>query len=86
MALRHPLLSVEDYLELEAKSPVKHDYVGGEVFALAGTMDRHNKLALNLVVNLWASARADGCRVFASDMKVRTPATHFTIKKYRVSG
>ena len=73
MALKRPLLGVEEYLELEAKSPVKHDYVAGEIFALAGTTDRHNQLALNLVVALWASAKAKGCRVFASDVKVRTP-------------
>ncbi len=73
MALKRSLLNVEEYLEFEAKSPVKHDYVAGEVFALAGTTDIHNQLALNLVVKLWASARARGCRVFASDMKVRTP-------------
>ena len=77
MALKRPLLSVEEYLELEAKSPVKHDYVAGEIFALAGTTDRHNQLALNLVVALWASARAKGCRVFANDVKVRTPGDVF---------
>lgn len=77
MALRHPLMSVEDYLEREAESPIKHDYIAGEVFALAGTTDRHNQLALSLVVKLWASAKAKGCRVFASDMKVRTPRDAF---------
>ena len=77
MALKRPLLSVEEYLELEADSSVKHDYVAGEVFALAGTTDRHNQLALGLVVKLWASAREKGCRVFASDMKVHTPSDAF---------
>lgn len=73
MALKKPLLSVAEYLELEAESPVKYEYVGGEVFALAGTTDRHNQLALNLVVKLWDAARKVGCRVYASDVKVRTP-------------
>lgn len=74
MALKKPLLSVSEYLELEAESPVKYEYVGGEVFALAGTTDRHNQLALNLVVKLWDASRKAGCRVYASDVKVRTPS------------
>lgn len=73
MALKKPLLSVEAYLALEQESPVKYEYVGGEVFALAGATDRHNQLALNLVVKLWDAARKAGCRVYASDVKVRTP-------------
>lgn len=74
MALKKPLLSVAEYLRLEAESPVKYEYVGGEVFALAGTTDKHNQLALNLVVKLWDAARRKGCRVFTSDVKVRTPS------------
>jgi len=73
MALRKPLMSVEAYLALEAESPVKHEYVAGEIFALAGTTDIHNQIALNIVVKLWESARKAGCRVFASDIKLRTP-------------
>ena len=67
---------MEEYLELEAESPVKHDYVAGEIFALAGATDLHNQLALNLVVALWASARVKGF-VFASDVKVRMPGDVF---------
>ena len=35
-------ISVEDYLEGEKISPVKHEYIEGEVFAMAGTSDKHN--------------------------------------------
>lgn len=71
MALKQPLLSIEAYLELEAKSSVKHEYVGGEIFALAGGTKIHNQLALSLVVKLWDKASAKGCSVFSSDVKLR---------------
>lgn len=38
-------ISVEDYLEGEKISPVKHEYVEGEVYSMAGTSDTHNLIA-----------------------------------------
>jgi Uma2 family endonuclease len=37
-------ISVEEYLEDEKFSPVKHEYVYGEVYAMAGTKDNHNRI------------------------------------------
>ena len=64
-------VSVEEYLEGERDAPTKHEYVYGEVFALAGTSDVHNTVTLNLALALTPAARKKGCRVYASDMKVR---------------
>ena len=38
--------SVEDYLEGEKISPVKYEYVYGEVYAMAGTSDNHNRIGI----------------------------------------
>ena len=78
MSLKKSLLSVEEYLELEAELTEKHEYAAGELFATAGGTERHSQPTLNLVVKLWAKARAKGCRVFASDMKVRVPNNVFS--------
>ncbi len=64
-------LSVEDYLEGEKDAPVKHEYVHGEVFALAGASDHHNTVAGNIHTVLKLAARRKDCRVYMSDMKVR---------------
>ncbi len=64
-------VSVDEYLEGERDAPTKHEYVYGEVFALAGTTNVHNTITLNLAVALTPAARKKGCRVYASDMKVR---------------
>jgi Uma2 family endonuclease len=71
-ALKHPApLSVEDYLAGELVSEVKHEYLGGEVHAMAGASNRHNKVAVNAMLSLGASLRGKPCRPFNSDTKVR---------------
>lgn len=65
-------MSVADYLELEKTAPVKHEYVEGILFEMPGSSSRHNRLTLSLVVKLWQAAEAEGCRIFSSDVKVRT--------------
>jgi Uma2 family endonuclease len=63
-------LSESEYLRLEAQSPIRHEYVGGEVFAMTGTTLRHNTIALNLATMLRAHLRKSQCRVFMSDVRV----------------
>jgi Uma2 family endonuclease len=63
--------TVEEYLWLERNSPVKHEYVNGTVYALAGGTRGHSRIAINAGA-LLNVALADGpCRVFNSDIKVR---------------
>lgn len=64
-------IGVEDYLDGEQRSPVRHEYIAGEVFAMAGASERHNRIAGNLFFHLRASSRGSACGVFISDMKVR---------------
>lgn len=68
----HPKpLSVEDYLESELRSEVKHEFLGGEVHAMAGASNRHNEIATNATVSLGLRLRGTNCRPFNSDTKVR---------------
>lgn len=64
-------VSVEDYLEGEKISPVKHEYIYGEVYAMAGTSDNHARIAGNIFVALSNHLRNSPCEPFASDIKVR---------------
>ena len=65
------LVSVEDYLALEASSPLKHEYLGGEVVAMAGASVRHNIIAGNVFGELRAMLRGGPCRAHISDLKLR---------------
>jgi Uma2 family endonuclease len=68
---RTPPLTVEDYLAIEEASPIKHEYVAGQIYALAGASDRHNRIAMNIAAQVWAAARGGPCRVYGSDMRLR---------------
>ena len=64
-------LTTEEYLAWEEKSPVKHEYINGEVYAMAGTTDTHNTIGLNIAFLLRSHLRGSGCSVYFSDVKVR---------------
>jgi len=65
------LISVENYLAGELVSPVKHEYLGGFVYAMAGARNVHNTIAGNAFAFLHARLRGRRCRPFNSDTKVR---------------
>lgn len=76
LALAQPI-TVEDYLAGEALSPIRHEYVAGEVFAMAGASEAHATIALNLAALLRAHVRGGPCRVYIADMKLRVDAAFF---------
>jgi Uma2 family endonuclease len=71
------VMSVEEYLEFEKSSPVKHEYVGGHVYAMVGVSRRHSRISLNIARKLADAADGGPCRVHQSDMKVPTPDNLF---------
>ncbi len=64
-------ISPEEYLKLEELSQVKHEYIQGETYAMAGASDAHVTISVNLVTLLRNHVRRSGCRVYMSDMKAR---------------
>jgi Uma2 family endonuclease len=67
-------LSEIDYLTGERVSTLRHEYIAGEVFAMAGGSKAHNTIALNLALLLRTGLRGHGCQVFMADMRVRIAA------------
>ena len=63
--------TVEEYLELEQTSDIRHEYFAGEVFAMAGGSKEHNIISGNAYSRLRSQLRGSSCNVFMSDMKVR---------------
>lgn len=64
-----------EYLALEAASETKHEYVNGEIFAMAGGTPEHSRLSVNVCGELRAALRSRPCNVFNSDLRVRILAT-----------
>ena len=64
-------ITVDEYLEAEEESEVRHEYVYGEVFALAGVSMAHSIIGTNVVRLLGNAAVGSGCRIHSSDMKLR---------------
>ena len=62
-------ISRQEYLEAEETSLIKHEYIQGEVYAMAGASDAHVTISLNLASALKNHLRGSGCRVFMADMK-----------------
>ena len=65
------LLTVEEYLAGEPASEVRHEYLGGTVYAMAGASVDHNKISLNLALGLTSHLRGKRCEAFMADVKVR---------------
>ncbi len=65
------LVSVEDYLAGELVSPVKHEYLGGVIYAMAGARNAHHLISGNTFGSLHARLRGRRCRPFNSDTKIR---------------
>lgn len=59
------------YLANESRADVRHEYVAGEVFAMAGASKTHGTLALNAAIHLRQHLRGRPCGVWMADMKVR---------------
>lgn len=70
-ALQTTFLSVDEYLSEEEDSDIRHEYVAGVVYAMAGTSDVHNTIAGNFFAELRTHLRGRKCRVFMSDIKAR---------------
>jgi Uma2 family endonuclease len=66
--------SYDEYLVLERDSLVKHEYVAGEIYAMAGGTPGHARLAARVILLLGPQLRV-GCSVYTSDLRVRIVET-----------
>jgi hypothetical protein len=64
-------ISVEDYLAGELKSEIRHEYIGGLVYAMAGTSSEHNIICQNLLIAVRSHLRGKPCQVFMESVKLR---------------
>jgi Uma2 family endonuclease len=76
MGIPQPSLTFnfDDYLAFESAQVEKHDYVRGEIFAMAGARRAHVTVSLNLAIAFKTHLRGTPCRTYMADMKLRVEA------------
>ena len=70
-------ISEQEYLDGEFISDIKHEYIDGQVYAMAGAHRHHVLLADNMNSMLWQHLRAKPCQPYSSDMKVKIGKNYF---------
>ena len=72
----HAYFTPEEYLEIERMSPIKHEYLQGQMVAMAGASKAHVIITGNLSALLVNHLRGTGCISYTTDMKVRLPLSN----------
>ena len=73
-AVQAPVFTAAEYLVWEALQPERHEFLDGDVFAMAGAEDRHVTVAMNLAFALRQHLGGSACRTYMSDMRLRVAA------------
>ena len=66
-------ISEEEYLEGELTSDIRHEYIDGYVYTMAGASKNHGIISRNVLVELSNKLKQQKspCDIFSSDMKVK---------------
>lgn len=73
-SLRRLHYTYAEYLALEEESSVRHEFLDGEIYAMAGGSPDHAALA-GAVIGILRGQLPPGCRAFTSDLRVRIATT-----------
>ena len=65
--------SIEEYLQMENEALEKQEYYKGEIFAMSGAGNRHNIIAINIILSLGNSLKGKSCQPYGSDMRIHIP-------------
>jgi Uma2 family endonuclease len=65
----------EDYLSVEEMSAVRHEFLNGEIFAMAGGTPEHAALSAAVVLVLGRRLEGRPCRTYSADLRIRVVAT-----------
>ena len=68
--LNYSYIDEQEYLDGEKLADIRHEYIDGEVYAMAGTSKRHNRIAGNIYRSLMET-KQQNCDVYIADIKVR---------------
>ncbi|MBC7784796.1 MAG: Uma2 family endonuclease [Burkholderiales bacterium] len=63
--------TVEEYLDYEQTSELKHDFFNGELLDMSGGSMNHSGITSNLIIEFGMRVKGTPCRVFESNLRVR---------------
>lgn len=75
MPVRLHRYTYADYLALEDAANVRHEFLEGEIHAMAGGPPVHAAICSNVTTSLNVQLRGKGCRVHSSDLRIRVLET-----------
>ena len=67
--------TADEYLARELRSAAKHEFLDGEIYAMAGATLRHDTIAANVIFLITGLVRGSACRAFTSDQRIHVAAT-----------
>jgi Uma2 family endonuclease len=68
----------DEYLQVEAHSLVRHEFIGGEIYAMAGGSPEHAALA-SVVMRLIGNQLPPSCRTYSSDLRIRIHSANASV-------
>ncbi|MEI7866787.1 MAG: Uma2 family endonuclease [Candidatus Methylumidiphilus sp.] len=71
------LITEEEYLKGELASEIKHEYIDGYVYAMAGASKNHERIAGNIYLAFGIHLKKTPCEPFASDLKIKVGSNFF---------
>jgi Uma2 family endonuclease len=63
-------MTADEYLAWEREQMERHEFLGGEIFSMAGGSPRHNTLIAAVTRELGIAFRGGACRVFSTDQRI----------------
>ena len=69
--------TVEEYLAYEEETQIRHEFIDGEIYAMAGGSIRHGDIIMNLSLALGQRLRGSRCRPLPSDIRMKISETKY---------
>lgn len=75
VAPAHHRFTFDDYLRVEEDSVIRHEFLDGRIWAMAGGTPAHARICANVIALLGVALGARRCAVFTTDLRIRVRAT-----------
>jgi Uma2 family endonuclease len=75
VASAHHHFTFDDYLRVEEDSVIRHEFLDGRIWAMAGGTPEHAAVCANVIALLSAGLGDRRCRVYTTDLRIRVQAT-----------
>ncbi len=72
LAKLYPTVSIAEYLDMERRSEIRHEYLDGQVYMMAGESPKHSNICFNLYTSVGSRLRGKTCRGYSPNMKIAT--------------